>query len=145
MLSKFVERGIIKGIKGGKQEMEKEKKKLNFKIIILVAIGLILISALIIFLLANKSITLTQDNYSSYLQISPIVTPSGQFTVRLDTNYNTGMMYNSTENQYSKVQMSVNSKGLSDNFIYEDVEIEVHFQGDIPLQKKEDVSYSTNI
>lgn len=118
--------------------MEKEKNNINFKIIIpIVTVVIIAIIGIVVLLNANKTITLTNDNYEQYLKItsSANVNFNTQYKVYLGTNYFTNSNMVSTANEYTSFSMGCSAKGLSNNYIYEDVEITVHFYGTVPLRE----------
>ena len=118
--------------------MEQEKKKLNFKIIIPVVIAIVVLAVVgIVVLNTNKTITLTNDNYEQYLKITSSVNApfDSQYKVYLGINYLNNSNQVSTEEEYKSVLMSGGARGLSSNYIYEDVEITIHFYGTLPLRK----------
>ena len=108
------------------------KSKLKIIIPTIIAIVIIVIIGMV-FIINNKSITLTNENYNSYLKISANASLQEQYTVYLDTDYKTN--YTHQEEQYQKIYLSVGVEGLSNNFIYEDVEVDVSFSATCPLSK----------
>ena len=116
--------------------MEKEKKKSKLKIIIPIAVAIVVVAVVgIIVLSSNKKITLTNDNYEQYLKVISSVNKDSKYTVYLGINYFNNSNQVSTEEEYKKVTMSGSAKGLSSNYIYEDVEITIHFYGTLPLRE----------
>ena len=113
------------------------KKNLKIIIPVVVAIVILAIVGIVVLLNANKTITLTNDNYEQYLNIaSSVSTPlNSQYQVYLGINYFTNSTQVSTAPEYKSVLMSCSAKGLSSNYIYEDVEITVHFYGTLPLRE----------
>lgn len=116
--------------------MEQEKKKINFKIIIvIVAIVIIAVVGIVIFTSKDKGIQLTSENYSDYLQINANI--EGTSTAFSEPLIGTYARY------YDCIKFSVDVKGLSNNFIYKDVEVEVHFFGEPHIKNKK--YYSDNL
>lgn len=110
-----------------------EKKKSKNQIIIIIIIVLTVIATIIgiVVFISNKATLLTQENYTDYLKISTPVNGGEQYTIHLGTDFKTN--YVSKEDFFQNIVMSVNVSGTSDNFIYEEVEVEVRFVGDCPL------------
>lgn len=94
--------------------MEEKKKKSKLMIIIPIAIVILAIIGTIVFV-SNKRIKLTSENYSDYLQIDITGGPGG----KIPPYYG--------QPAYTYILCSVDVKGLSSNYIYEDVKVEVHF------------------
>lgn len=112
--------------------MEQEKKKSKLKIIIPIAIVIIIILAVATFT-SDKSIELTQENYSDYLEVKADI-------LSVDDRYR----YNGIESDcYGTVYLGANVKGLSNNFNYENVEIEVTFTGEVPLYTQDYEKYQS--
>ena len=112
-------------------------KNKNLKIIIPVSIAIIAIIVILIIVLSNKKITLTNENYEQYLSVTTSVYKpfDSKYTVYLGIDRNTNSNKVSTAEEYKKITMSGSAKGASSNYIYEDVEITIHFYGTLPLRE----------
>lgn len=88
---------------------------------------------------------LNSTNYSDYLDVQALNYASDQYRVHLGI-YD-GSNYSWSEDQYNSIELSVTPKGLSNNYDYDNVEIEVHFYGDIPLYEidQNGIYYGKNV
>lgn len=108
-------------------EQKSSKPKLKTIIILLsivvVAVVILAIIGTIVFV-SNKRIKLTSENYSDYLQIDITGGPAGDVKAYGEK---LGKIQFYNQSAYTDIICSVDVKGLSPNYIYEDVKVEVHF------------------
>lgn len=110
----------------------------------------VLLSIILCVSLAGCSLgktTLNEDNYKSYLDVKAGVTTKyeSQFKVYMGTF--AGMPYSDSYEEYKAIQLNVNVEGLSKNHIYNEVKVNIHYYGELPLNEIDTIAqYSgTNI
>lgn len=91
--------------------------------------------------------TLNEDNYESYLGVyaNPKTEYESQFKVFLGI-YN-GKNYADYYEQYNAIKLDCNVKGLSTNHVYNEVKVNVHYYGELPLNEIDSIGeyYGKNI
>lgn len=110
--------------------MEKLKEKSKI-IIIITIVAVVAIVAVVMMLTKGNSIELTSENYKDYLSVSTYIAKASDAKEYLYRDK--GELYTTSTEAYNKILISGSVKAKSDNFNYEDVEVQIHYYGDVML------------